>query len=290
MARAEQWGAALAAFEKAAEARDAPIVQFNIAYCQRALGRYVAARETTKRVLADPSGLPSAQLQDAKAYAREFEKLLVRLEVTLEPTSALLSVDGRPLRATGTGKKVFLASLEPPGKGRAVGQRVFTMVLDPGLHLFRATRPGHQDAVIRKSYRPGQRAKLDLRLDVLPATVSVKSVPTGAIVRVDEREVGLAPIEVQRPAGRYQLEVALDDYDTYTATLNLRAGQRSDLTAELVPYEEPITKKWWFWTTIAAVVAGGVIVTYVATRPDPEPPPYDGGNTGWVVFPQAIRF
>src|SRR3990172_8892623 len=44
LARAEQWGEALSAFQLAAEARDAPVVQFNIAYCLRALGRYVAAR------------------------------------------------------------------------------------------------------------------------------------------------------------------------------------------------------------------------------------------------------
>src|SRR5689334_19832228 len=57
LAKAEQWGDALVAFEEAAAARDAPLVQFNIAYCQRALGRYLAARETTRRVLKDPTGL-----------------------------------------------------------------------------------------------------------------------------------------------------------------------------------------------------------------------------------------
>ncbi len=48
LAKAEQWGDALVAFEAAAAARDAALVQFNIAYCPRALGRYVSARETTK--------------------------------------------------------------------------------------------------------------------------------------------------------------------------------------------------------------------------------------------------
>ncbi len=68
LSREEQWGDALAKFEEAAAARDAPLVQFSIAYCQRALGRYVAARHTILRVLADPTGLDPAQLDDAKAY------------------------------------------------------------------------------------------------------------------------------------------------------------------------------------------------------------------------------
>ena len=42
LARQEQWGEALVAFEQAAAARAAPVVDFNIAYCLRALGRYVS--------------------------------------------------------------------------------------------------------------------------------------------------------------------------------------------------------------------------------------------------------
>ena len=38
----QQWGDALTAFQEAASLRDHPIVEINIAYCERALGRYVA--------------------------------------------------------------------------------------------------------------------------------------------------------------------------------------------------------------------------------------------------------
>lgn len=290
LARDEQWGDALVAFEEAAAARDAPIVRFNVAYCLRALGRYVAAREAVARVLADPAGLAPVQLEEAKAYAAEFETLLVRVQVTLDPPSALLTVDGRPLVPAREGGGAFLAGVAPAGAARALGKRQIEVVLDPGAHLFRAARPGHQDAVMQKSYRPGEKAKLDLRLDVLPANVLVKSKPPQGIVRVDGREVGLAPADFQRPAGQYQLEVVLDGYESYTASLKVHAGQRVDLTAELVPYERPIYEIWWFWTTAAAVVGGGVVLTYFLARPEPVPPPYDGGGTGWVVQPQGMRF
>jgi hypothetical protein len=48
----------------------------------------------------------------------------------------------------------------------------------------------------------------------------------------------------------------------------------------------PITKKWWFWAGAAAIVGGATAATYFATRPAPETPPYDGGNTNWVVVPR----
>src|ERR1700722_1129456 len=72
LARREEWGEALAAFEEAAAARDATLVEFNIAYCQRALGHYVAARRTIRAVLRDPTGLAPSQVEDSKAYAAEF--------------------------------------------------------------------------------------------------------------------------------------------------------------------------------------------------------------------------
>jgi hypothetical protein len=285
LSRAEQWGDALAAFEAAAAARDAPLVQFNIAYCQRALGRYVAARETTRRVLSDPTGLAPSMVEDAKGYLAEFEKVLVETKVTLDPPTAKLTVDGRPLLPAKDQSGTFLASLAPPGEGSSPGKKELTVVLDPGVHLFRAVRPGHQDAVVQKSYRAGEKARLDLRLDILPATVSLKSEPAASIVRIDKREVGVAPIEFQRPAGRYKLEVVQDNFVTHTSTLDLKPGQRTDLPIKLEPYVPPIYTRWWFWTGAAAVVAGGVVLTYALTRPDPVPPPYDGGSTGWVVQP-----
>jgi hypothetical protein len=289
LAKDEQWGDALAAFEEAAAARDAPLLQFYIAYCQRALGRYVAARRTLQGVSKDMTGLDPSQVDDTKAYLDEFEKLVVRVAVQLDPPGAALTVDGRPL-APGDADATYLAGVAPAGTAAPMGKPSFTVLLDPGAHLFRATREGHQDALVPKSYRAGESAALDLRLDVLPATIAIRSDPASAIVRVDSREVGLAPIEFQRPAGQYKLEVLLDHYDTYQAALDLAPGQRSDLTARLNPYSEPITKKWWFWTGAAAVVAGGAVLTYFLTRPTPQPPAYDTGSANWLAHAQGVRW
>lgn len=290
LTKAQQWGDALTAFEEAATARDAPLVELNIATCQRALGHYIAAREATEKVLADATGLAPSEVEEAKAYKLEFEQVLVKVRVALEPTSAALTVDGRPLRRAAGERDVFLSGLAKAGDGSSPGARDFTVVLDPGAHLFRATRPGHQDAVVQRSYHAGEAATLDLRLDELPATIAIRSEPASAIVRVDKREVGVAPIEVQRKAGTYRVEVVQDKFETYAATLDLHAGQRADLTAKLQPYKEPLTKKWWFWTGAVVVVGAGALITYAVTRPAPTPPPYDGGSTGWVVHPSGFHF
>lgn len=285
-----QWGEALAAFEEAAAARDAPLVQYNIGFCQRALGRYVAARRTFRGVLANPEGLAATQVDDSKAFVEEMDKLVVHVDVTLDPKGAQLTVDGRALQsATEGGAAVFVAL---PGGTASSGPsgKTFALVLDPGVHLFRAVRAGHQDALVQKTYRPGEKTTLDLHLDTLPARVSIRSEPAQAIVRVDGREAGLAPIEIERPAGQYKIEIVRDGFETYSATLDLHAGQRADITSKLVPIKEAIYKKWWFWTGAAAVVAGGAVLTWGLTRPEPQPPPYEGGTTGWVVKPQSAGF
>jgi hypothetical protein len=289
LAHDEQWGDALAAFQEAAAARDAPVVEFNVGYCERALGRYVAARRTLQALAANPAGLDPSQVDDTKAYLQEFEKLIVRVAIQMDPPNAVLTVDGRPL-VEGDAKDTYLGGVAPAGVGAPLSKPAFTVLLDPGMHLFRAVREGHQDAIVSKAYHAGESATLDLHLDVLPATVAIRSEPGSGIVKVDSREVGVAPIEFQRPAGQYKLEVLLDNYETYKAALDLQPGQRSDLTARLNPYHEPLTKKWWFWTGAAAIVAGGVVATYFLTRPAAQPPPYDAGSANWLVHAQGLRW
>ena len=284
LAKNEQWGDALASFEESARHRDAPLVQYNIAICQRALGRYVAARGTAKKVLAAPGSLSQSYVEDLQAYVAEFEAVVVRLEVTVAPKTAGLTVDGRPLEKSGdvyvTGKG------KAPAEGSKLGIERFTVLLDPGSHLFLARRKGHQDVVIQRSYRPGQQTKLALKLDEMPATVVVKSSPKDAIIRVNDREVGVAPAEFERPPGNYRLEVFKDEYETYTTQLDLEAGQRAELTAELQPYVAPVYERWWFWTSLVGVVATGVVTAVVVTLPEPVPPDYETGSADWLVTPE----
>ncbi len=286
-AKKEQWGEALAAFEQAAAEDPAPLVRYSIVYCQRALGRYVAARATAKALLAHPKGLAPSYRKELEAYVREFDAIIAEVEVEVSPAGSRLTVDGRPLVKQG---KLYYAGLDEPQSAGPTGGGVLRVRLDPGDHLFRAQRVGFAPVVVRRTYRPGERARVRLDLEEMPATIVVDASAKDATVRIDEREAGLAPITLQRPAGTYELTVEKDDFETYRISLDLDPGQRTELKAELVPYVPPLYERWWFWTGIGGVVAGGVALSVALTRPEPEPAPYQTGNTGWLVQPSAIRF
>jgi hypothetical protein len=285
--KAGQWSEALAHFEKANALKAAPIVTFNIGYCQRALGRYVLARGSFETVLADPSGMPEAQVEETKTYVGEIDRLLAHVRITLDPPSARIAIDGRPLvAAKAAAAGVLVAGVAPAGEGAPPPSREFEVIVDPGVHLLQASRPGHADVLLNKTFAPGAREDLPLKLNELPASIHVESDQPRAVVLVDERDVGIAPVDITRPAGRYRVQVQKRGFVSYGATLTLAPGQKASLQARLQPETEPITHKWWFWGATAAVIAGGVTATYLLTRPEPQPPPYDTGTLGWLAQPR----
>jgi hypothetical protein len=291
-----EWAEALSRFESSAALRPHATTTFNIAACERALGQYTRARTIFQTALVQanrqPETLAPSLRTEAEALVREIDKLLVRVSVRLEPANAAIAVDGRPLERAGQagGMPVLLAGAAPPGPGRALQVSSFVLVLNPGNHVITLSRAGHADAVVRKSYKAGSRQRLDLRLERLPATLLVSANVDGALVRVSDVDIGPVPAEVLRPAGNYRVRVDKEGFDTYETSVTVRAGEQSALSAKLVPESHALTSRWWFWAGAAAVVATGVVVTYVLTRPEPEPPPYDGGSTGWVVQPSGVRF
>lgn len=278
-----QWGEALAKFEASAALRAHPVTTYNVGVCERALGRYVRAHATFVRALAedtDHTALPASMAKDAAAFRDELERLLVRIELTVEPREAGVLVDGRPLAGGADG---FTAGARPAGPAEPLPEGKGTLVLDPGAHVITLTRKGFSDVVVNKSFAPGTRASLPLALARLPATVHVSASQPGSIVSLSGFDVGVAPVELSRPAGTYKVLVRKAGFEPYSAEITVAAGEDARIVAEQVPKKVPVTKTWWFWTSAAAVVGGGVAATYFLTRKSPSPPPYDGGSTGWVV-------
>src|SRR5438874_2107550 len=77
-----------------------------------------------------------------------------------------------------------------PGKGAPPPAATFYLELDPGLHVFTLTRRGFGDAVVRQHFAPGSRTELRLEVERLPATLHVQASEPGAVVSVDEVDVG----------------------------------------------------------------------------------------------------
>jgi hypothetical protein len=261
LVRQAKWAEALAAFEKSHAERAHPVTLFNVGACERALGSYTRARRT----------LREAKALDAKGTQGAL------------PASTI-TVDGRPLEETMGGETPTLtAGLAAPGPGRAPPAGTFRLELDPGAHVLVIARPGFQDVVRRAVFSRGEPSKLDLVLARLDGTLEIEAERDHAAVAVDGIDVGIAPVTLRRPAGRYHVVVRRSGFVSFETDAQLEAGGRVGISARLPPESEPITKSWWFWAAAGGVIATATITTYFLTRPDPERPAANGGGLGWVL-------
>jgi hypothetical protein len=289
LVKAAKWSEALSAFERSFALVPHPVTLFNIGACERALGSNARARRTLTRTLAlDREGssgaLPESARSDVAAFLAEIAAILVTVDVHLDPPSATIAVDGRPLEQTAAGAVPTLtAGLAAPGPGQAPPSADFRLELDPGAHVLVLSRPGFEDVVRRETFAKGRAASLDLVLARLDGALEVRADRAGSAVAVDGVDVGAAPITVRRPAGRYHVAVRKAGYVTFETDAVLEPGGRIDLSAPLAPEKTPLTRTWWFWTVAGSVVALATVSTYFLTRPDPQRPTANGGGLGWVL-------
>jgi hypothetical protein len=282
-----RWGEALAAFERSAALRPHALTTYNIGACERALGRYTRARATLQRALDSDDGtgkreLPKSFADDARRWIAEIDGILVRASVTLSPADATLLVDGAPLTPEQT-PSVLTAGLPPGAHPVTTPGSHFTLIIDPGEHIFALSRAGFANAVVSRSLAPSSKPNLTLDLQSLPALIRIAANRPGAVVTIDDLDTGVAPVEVSRPAGVYHVTVRKSGFVPYVTTVRVSPGDHPSLQASLVEETSPIYKKFWFWAGAAAVVGGATVGTYFLTRPAPERPAPDGGGLGWVV-------
>ena len=122
------------------------------------------------------------------------------------------------------------------------------------------------------------------KLDRLPALVHVSSNQEGAIVTVDDRDVGSVPVDISRQPGNYRFTVSKPGFRRYETSVTVQPGQELSLSAALAKQESSILGRWWFWTIAGVVVAGAGLSTYALTRGESTvQEPLDGGGLGWTV-------
>jgi hypothetical protein len=284
-----EWGRALEAFERSEKLKPHAVTSYNIGACYRAIGRYTRARSHFSRALAwhdsGKSQLTENLVSDSRRYLSEIDQLLVRVRVTVKPADARIAVDGAPLARDGSvdGVPRMVAGMQPAGAGKRLPASTVVMVVDPGTHVLLLSRKGFADVALNRTFAKQRNANLKLELDRLPGRLRITANHPTARVELDDQFVGLAPLDIERPAGRYQLTVSADDHEPYKTQLDLDPGEDLALKAKLVEETPSIVERWWFWTAAGVVVTGAVIGTYFAVRPEPERPPLNGGGLGWTV-------
>jgi hypothetical protein len=278
-----QWAEALGAFERSASIKPHAITTYNIGACERALGRYTRARRALRNALSENDAAQGAQLAsslvaEAKGWLAQIDKLLASVDVTLDPPTSTIAVDGRPLEAAPD--HTLVAGLRLPGPAEAAPSARFTVVLDPGVHVITLSRKGYSDSIVNRTFVPGATTSLVLALDRLPTTFHVDADQANAIVRFANMDIGAVPIDVSRPAGVYRVQVNKSGFVPYEATVTGSPGELVNLRAKLAVSHPSIFTRWWFWAAAGVVVAGAATATYFLVR---QPPPPNGGGLGWSV-------
>jgi len=282
---AAEWARALALFERSRALYKHPLTTYNIAVCQRFLGRYALAGQTLRDALAENAAtgqMPALFVEQAKVYAAELEGKLVRLTVNVQPARAAVLVEGRPLATTPT-EGTYVAGVAPVGKATSVGRGTFTVLADPGTTVLTFSLEGYDTIDVTRTVRPGGASVVDVSMTEQPATLRLTSSPKLALVKVDGVDVGPAPVLVTRSPGPHKISVLRDGYTRYDASVTLRPGQLYPLDAHLVPETRPFYKTFWFWGAASAVAVGVGVVTFLVARPAPTRPDVDRGGLDWAA-------
>jgi PEGA domain len=267
--REERWADALTAFERAHAAKPHPLTAFNIGVCLRATGNLIEAERRFREALAAESELPATWVQDARNYLQEIPARVAQLDLQVEPTDAVVSVDGREMRA---------ADITIAVSGLRAGRVLLR--LNPGNRVILVRKDGFESAVLTLALAPGARMDRHVDLSAQNARLRLMSAPAHAIARVDGIDVGPAPVDIERVPGVHRVLLQLPGYDAYETTVMLAPGMRSELRAKLNPHRAAVTSRWWFWTAVGTVVAAAAVTTYFVTR---SPEPLDGGGLNWVA-------
>lgn len=150
------------------------------------------------------------------------------IRVTSSPGGALVYVDGEYRGVTPTGSN-------PPS---AIEVTATTQ------HAVRLVKKGYQDYTTSVSVGAGQFRDVSATLarigqTLASGTISVRSSPGGAEVYLDGIYAGLTPVQVGTPltqtvtAGNHRVSVQKSGYTTYSTTVEIAPGGRTDVQATL---------------------------------------------------------
>jgi hypothetical protein len=248
-------------FQRAWELSQRPSVLFNIATACQALHRYAEAIEALDRYVSVTTA-QDRQRRQAERTVQELRELIGWVQIDVDPTDALISLDGRATQA-----------------------RVELMV-GPGTHRVEASRSGRHPGLAEFTIASGEHRTVRFRLtddssstqpivvvteptrspaEILPplstattlttSSVDIQGAPTDALIQVDS-----VPQSSRGPrvlaSGPHRFSVTARGMQPWSGTLALRANIQHRLAISLAP-DQPGISPGWFW---GATVTTGVLL------------------------------
>ena len=157
---------------------------------------------------------------EAEGYAPARQSVTVGSQSGQRFVVALERLPGRVAFDTG-GVAATLAV-----DGGAVGKLPGEYELRAGTRELSIVAPHYAEEQVRLNVAGGgERQEIKVRLKPLFARVTVSSVPAGATVWADDRELGATPLETQLDAGRYTLAIVHPDFRRFESPITVVAGQ-----------------------------------------------------------------
>jgi hypothetical protein len=138
-----------------------------------------------------------------------------------------------------------------------------------------------------------QAVSFDLFSRATTGLLVVRASEKGAVVLVDGKRIGNAPIELNVQQGAHRITVRHSEFRTFESSVVVPAGSNKIVMAGL--QDNSVAKKWWFWTGVGAVVTAGAAVTIAAvTERSPDAGTIAPGvlstDTTGVASPVLFRF
>lgn len=213
-----QWDGARTSFNAAYDASKNPRVLFNVAVCEKNLGRYARAIEIFKKELDEGKGqLAPDEEAEIKTQISGLEQFVASLTIEVSEPGADIFVDET---------KVGVSPLPGPVSVQLGERRV------------RASKAGFGDARETIELKGGATGRVALKMapNTKTSLVSINVVgPTNATVKVDGKEVGQAPYkgQVTVSAEPHQFSAEAPGYVPATQSATVRDGEQLTLTLQL---------------------------------------------------------
>lgn len=267
-ARAEDFDAAIEAFEESYELYPHPGTLLNLGLYQLRADRSVDAYETLRDLMARYRTVLSDRARS------EVDQRLQELQAVL----AIVIVTSRPLGAT-----IFI-------DGEEHGQTPLdsTLAYEQGSYTFEARLDGWIPASITRELSAGETTNIELALspeipEVQPPPVLVvRSRTESARISIDGDLFEPLPLQRELEPGDHEITIEAEGYATQTRTVTMPAVGEVDLEVDLVRLgavdrngepRRPLWRRPWMWVVGSLVVIGigTAIAVPLATNREPEP-------------------
>lgn len=199
---------------------------------------------------------------------REAEELIAQAEAELQKTHGKLAISVLPTTAD-----VYLDDVSPAKRLPRM-----TVWLLPGSYTVIARAPGYSEARTPVIVRLGVLNEVSIRMIAEKATLEVLSKTPKCAVRVDDRDLGLAPVRIDLEPGQHTVRAEAQGFVPFEQRVMLGPGESVVVHADLepvakavVPQEKPIVAKepevsapgsvqrTWAWVAIGSGAALGIV-------------------------------